>query len=135
MCVFEFLFKYDQLSLFFYCLDHLSLDCTKIFNSFIASLTSVHISSWSRDIFLPRVISQIEALPSLARSGRNSDFITTVRLISGYLKSFLIIGNMKKGTGGKINANLHSFLVTQLTTKEIRQCIVGKYKKALSFTL
>lgn len=131
---FEFLFQYDQLSLFFSSLDHLSLDCTKIFNSFIASLTTVHISSWSRDIFLPRVISQIEALPSLARSGRNSDLIATVRLISGYLKSFLIIGNMKKGTG-KIHANLHSFLVTQLTTKEIRQCIVGKYKKALSCSL
>lgn len=122
-----FLPQNDNTLLCFSFLDNLSIQCIEIFNKFIISLTAVQMSSWSRDIFLPRVLSQIETLPSLARSGRNSDLISTTRLIAGYLKAFLLMSNMNKGQG-KSKTNLHSFLVTQLTTKEIRRCFVGKCK-------
>jgi hypothetical protein len=111
----------------FFSLDNLSFQCIELFNEFVNSLTAVQMSSWSRDIFLPRVLSQIETLPSLARSGRNSDLISTTRLIAGYLKAFLIMSNMNKGQG-KSKTNLHSFLVTQLTTEELRRCFVGECK-------
>lgn len=105
--------------------DNIRAKSTIIFNNFLVSFTPSSLSLWAKDTMLPRAISCIETLPSLSRSGRESELIAAIRLVTAYLKALIMIGT-RSDKSEKSASHLRSFIVTQLATEEIRQYFVGK---------
>ncbi len=82
---------------------------------------------WSnliKEYVSPRITSLVESLPSLAKSGRETELLSAVKLVTGYLVFASNSGEKKKSFSKDI---LSKFVSHQLSQAPVRQCLVGTY--------
>ena len=80
---------------------------------------------WSKSIkeyVVPRIVSLVESLPSLAKSGRESELSSVMQLITGYL---VLVADGEKNKSFPKNV-LSKYISHQLTQQSVRRCLVGK---------
>lgn len=72
----------------------------------------------------PRVVTLIESLPNLAKSGRESELSNAMKLVSGYLVNVTMVEKKNLRSDQQF---LLKTLSHQLTRRSTRQCLVGEY--------
>lgn len=72
----------------------------------------------------PRVVTLIESLPNLAKSGRESELSNVMKLVSGYLVNVTMVEKKNLRSDQQF---LLKTLSHQLTRRSTRQCLVGEY--------
>ncbi len=100
--------------------------CKEIISKYRNNFGIVEWNQNTKTIIIPRIVSLIESLPNLTKSGRDSELSYVMKLITGYL-TLLVDG---KDTSFSKSV-LSKYLAHQLTEESIRQCLVGK-RTALS---
>ena len=95
--------------------------CKEIMSIYRNNIGIVEWNQNTKTIIIPRIVSLIESLPSLAKSGRDSELSYAMKLITGYLT--LVVDGKDTSFSKSV---LSKYLAHQLTQESIRQCLVGK---------